>query len=98
MTPNSGASVNGLWPNSGVVALPIRIAPAAFRRATETASRAGTFAAKISEPMVVRTPAVATRSLTENGTPCSGPSASPAITAASAACAAARAASAVTVR
>ena len=31
--PNSGASVSALWPNSGVVVLPNRIAPADFMRA-----------------------------------------------------------------
>jgi len=49
------------------------------------------------EPKVVRTPAVLTRSLTANGTPCSGPSASPLTAAASAVRAAARASSAQTV-
>ena len=40
--PNSGESVRHLEPNSGVVVLPIRMAPCARRRATETASCAGT--------------------------------------------------------
>ena len=69
VTPNSGLSVKGLWPNSGVVVLPTRMAPASRSRRTGTASSAGTWSAKISEPIVVRTPLVNTRSFTENGTP-----------------------------
>jgi len=53
--------------------------------------------ASATEPNVVRTPAVLTRSLTANGTPCSGPNVSPRTTAASASLAAARASSARTV-
>ena len=60
-------------------------APASRSRRTGTASSPGTWSAKITEPMVVRTPLVNSRSLTENGTPWSGPSRSPAITAVSAA-------------
>src|SRR6478736_8758514 len=41
--PNKGESVRHLLPNSGVVVLPIRIAPAARSRATDTASWSGTF-------------------------------------------------------
>jgi hypothetical protein len=95
--PNSGPSVKHLWPNSGVVVLPTRIAPARFSRATAGESAAGTLPASATEPKVVRTPSVLTRSLTANGTPCSGPSAAPRITAASASRAAARAASPHTV-
>src|SRR5206468_4591673 len=40
--PNSGESVRHLLPNSGVVVLPIRIAPWARRRAAATASSPGT--------------------------------------------------------
>ena len=54
VTPKSGLSVNGLWPNSGVVVLPMRMAPASRSRRTGTASSAGTWSAKISEPIVVR--------------------------------------------
>src|SRR5262249_45741403 len=72
--PKSGASVKHLWPNSGVADLPTRIEPAAFSRATAGESEAGTLSASAQEPKVVRTPAVLTRSLTANGTPCSGPS------------------------
>ena len=97
VTPNSGLSVKGLWPNSGVVVLPMRMAPASRSRRTGTASSVGTWSAKISDPIVVRTPFVNTRSFTENGTPWSGPSRSPRITAASARRAVSRASSAVTV-
>ena len=97
VTPKRGLSVNGLWPNSGVVVLPMRMAPASRSRRTGTASSAGTWSAKISEPIVVRMPLVNSRSLTENGTPWSGPTASPAISVASARRAASRASSAVTV-
>jgi hypothetical protein len=34
MRPKIGASVKGLWPNSGVVVLPIRMAPSARARVT----------------------------------------------------------------
>src|SRR5207249_1092322 len=70
--PNNGASVKHLWPNSGVVVLPTRIAPAALSRATAGESVVGMLSASATEPKVVRTPAVLTRSLTANGTPCSG--------------------------
>jgi hypothetical protein len=42
MRPNSGESVRHLLPNSGVVVLPIRIAPSARSFATATASSVGT--------------------------------------------------------
>ena len=61
--PNKGASVSALWPNSGVVVLPNRMAPACFTRAVATASSFGTLFSCSSEPKVVRTPAVFTRSL-----------------------------------
>src|SRR5204863_2463541 len=48
--PNSGASVKHLWPNSGVVVLPTRTAPAALRRATEGESALGTLSASAQEP------------------------------------------------
>ncbi len=40
--PNSGELVRHLLPNSGVVVLPIRMAPSARSRATATASSVGT--------------------------------------------------------
>src|SRR5512133_3843127 len=48
--PNSGESVRHLLPNSGVVVLPIRIAPAARNRATATASWSGTLSEKGTAP------------------------------------------------
>ncbi len=63
--PNNGDVAACKWPNSGVVVLPTRIAPAAFARDTETASVAGTLVSSRREPMVVRTPAVLSRSLAE---------------------------------
>src|SRR5262249_51075491 len=45
--PNRADSVQGMCPNSGVVVLPIRIAPARFRRATATASSFGTLCSKM---------------------------------------------------
>ena len=42
VAPKSGLSVSGLWPNSGVVVLPMRMAPASRSRRTGTASSAGT--------------------------------------------------------
>ena len=83
--PNSGESVIDLEPNSGVVVLPIRIAPCARSRATATASSAGTLSRNGTAPNVVLTPAVLTRSLTVSGRPCSRPTGSPRIRAASAA-------------
>ena len=97
MTPESVLSVTPLCANSGVVVFPTRIAPAARRRATTAASSVGTRSARRTAPIVVRTPAVSSVSLTENGTPWRRPSGPPRITAASARRASARASSAVTV-
>ena len=91
--PKSGASVRALWPYSGVVVLPNRIAPADFMRAAATASSLGTLFSYRREPKVVRTPAVLTRSLAAKGMPCSTPSGLPSITACSASIAAASACS-----
>ena len=96
--PKNGPSVKGLWPNSGVVVLPMRIAPAARARATATASVEGMVPANRAEPCVVATPSVLIRSFAEKGTPCRGPSGSPRCTAASACLASARARSAGTAR
>jgi hypothetical protein len=60
--PKSGASVRHLVPNSGVVVLPRRMAPLWRSRAIATASSSGTLSRKSSEPKVVRTPRVFTRS------------------------------------
>jgi hypothetical protein len=72
----------------------MRMTPAAFSRATEGESASGILSASATEPKVVRTAAVLTKSFTANGTPCNGGSGSPSITAASASQAAARASSA----
>ena len=85
-------------PNSGVFVLPSTTAPDAFTRSTTAESTTGTRFSKSSEPPVVRIPADISRSLTDMGTPWSGPSSSPLITASSAAWASARALSAATVR
>src|SRR5204862_3183656 len=58
--PNNGASVKHLWPNSGDVVLPTRIAPAVFSRATAGESAAGTLSASAQEPKGVRTPLAVT--------------------------------------
>ncbi len=75
--PPRGLSVTPLCPSSGVVVLPIRIAPAPFRRSTATASSSGTWSANRREPAAVSTRRVNTRSFTDTGTPCSGPRPSP---------------------
>src|SRR3954471_5161266 len=49
VTPKMGLSVSGLCPNSGVVVLPSRIAPACFNLATGTASSLGTKLSKIAD-------------------------------------------------
>ena len=95
--PCSGLSVRPLWPNSGVVVLPIRTAPAARSRAGVTPSADATLSAKMCEPWVVRTPATSIRSLMLTGRPCSGPSGLPSRTAASALRALSRASSAMMV-
>src|SRR5947208_2106725 len=84
VTPKSGFSVAALWPNSDVLVLPRSTAPAAFRRATAIASSSGTWSAKSREPPVVVSPRVKRTSLIETGTPWSGPSGSPFVTAISA--------------
>ena len=48
--PVNGLSPTGLQPNSLVVVLPIRIAPAAFARSTAGASAAATLFAIVREP------------------------------------------------
>ena len=93
--PVSGESPTPLQPNSLVVVLPIRIAPARFARSTDGASAAAMLSAMQREPKAKRSPPTAIRSLAENGTPCSRPSGSPRITASSAALAAASACSGI---
>src|SRR5712691_2792673 len=65
--PVRGLSPTALQPNSLVVVLPIRIAPAAFARVTDGASAAGTVRADVREPNASGTPATAIRSFAENG-------------------------------
>ncbi len=96
VTPKRGFSVTALWPNSDVLVFPMTMAPAALRRATAIASSSGTWSAKSREPPVVGSPRVKRTSLIETGTPWSGPSGSPFVTAISASRAAARARSAAT--
>src|SRR5262249_3544421 len=79
--PVSGQSPTALQPNSLVVVLPITIAPAFFMRSTAGASAAATLSAMVREPKQNGTLPTATRSFAENGTPCSGPSRSPRVTA-----------------
>src|SRR5262245_52205161 len=69
VTPVSGLSPTGLQPNSLVVVLPIRIAPAARARSTAGASTAATLFAMVREPEAYVTPATAIRALAENGMP-----------------------------
>ncbi len=71
--------------------------PPFLRRATMTSSSTGTLSLRPSEPYVVRTPAVAIKSLTANGTPCSGPTKVPCIASASSRAASASACSDDTV-
>src|SRR6185437_12388269 len=96
--PKSRLWVAPIQPIIGVLVLPSWIAPAASIRSTIGALSAGTLSAKSRVPNVVRTPRVITRSLVENGTPCSGPRRAPFLpTARSAARAAFMACSAVRV-
>src|SRR5688572_22048194 len=80
-----------------MLSLPSTMAPAARRRRTTVASSAATWSLRMSDPPVVRTPRASKRSLSAMGTPCSGASGPPAVTAVSAARAASRAASPHTV-
>ena len=71
VTPQVIDSVNGQSPISGIVFLPITIAPAARRRLTTSASTcAGTEIAPV--PRLVISPAMSISSLTAIGTPSSG--------------------------
>src|SRR5271168_4764142 len=72
--PVSGESVTPFQPNSGVVVLPSRTAPASRRRATEGASSShGWFGSTALEPRRVDQPLVSSRSLTVAGMPSSLP-------------------------
>jgi hypothetical protein len=85
VTPHSFVSVMPVAASSEVVVLPIMMAPAPTSRSTTTASRSGTQCSNRWEPRVVRLPRVGVMSLKAIGTPCSGPSVAPAMTARSAA-------------
>src|SRR5438445_8031202 len=69
------------------------MAPARLSIATMASSSAAMLSANSTLPKLVGSPLASIRSLTPSGSPCSGPSASPRITAASLACAVARAVS-----
>ena len=95
--PEIVLSVVPFQPKSGVFVLPTMMAPLARMRSVTMSSFFGTLSPNSREPKVVRMPFVALRSLTPKGTPCSGPSSSPAMTAASARCASAIACSGTVV-
>ncbi len=78
VNPVSGDMPSGEWANSVVVVLPIITAPAARRRATAATSvLAGGACAISTEPQRVGRPATSRMSLTETGTPASGPGSLP---------------------
>src|SRR5580692_10313569 len=71
--PVSGESVEPFQPNSGVVVLPMKTAPASRSRATVGASSVhGPFGSTVNEPRRVAQPFVTSRSLIATGTPSSG--------------------------
>jgi hypothetical protein len=82
VTPKTALKVLPPAPNSGVLVLPSTMAPACLRRCTMSASSSGTSCSWTSEPLVVRMPLVAVRSLIPTGTPCRGGSAAPRVSAA----------------
>ncbi len=73
VVPLTRLLVSPFQPNSGVLVLPSSTAPAASSRSTTGASKSGTQSRCSREPMVVRIPRVATRSLIDSGMPASGP-------------------------
>lgn len=76
--PNSGPSQSALLPNSGVVVLPSRSAPAASSRSAYSAVPSEATPANAFEPNVVGRPATGVMSFSVNGTPWSGPGVPPA--------------------
>src|SRR5439155_18622605 len=84
VTPQRGLSVKLEYANSGVVVFPTMIAPAPCRRSTSKALSSGTQCSKAYEPRVVRLPFVGVRSLIATGTPCNGPTGTPAVSVSSA--------------
>lgn len=99
VAPKTGLTVCEPRPSSGTLVLPRVMAPAFRSRSTTRWSRPGTRSAKIGEPDVVRMPAVSCRSLCATGSPCSGPTGSPAAirSSASDACSSAWSATSVTI-
>ena len=91
-------SVEPLWPISGVLVLPRMIAPDARIRSVTMSSASGTLSLKMRDPLVVRMPLVAFRSLMDMGMPCRGARRSRRITVASASSAHPIAMSPTTVR
>ena len=72
VTPHVIDSVNGHRPSSGIVVLPMTIAPAARSRRTTSESRGARW--EIAPvPRLVISPPMSISSLTAIGTPCSGP-------------------------
>ena len=76
--PNTSLKVLPPVANSGVLVLPMMMAPAARSRCTTRASSVGTLSRYSGEPYVVRTPATGVTSLIPTGSPQSRPGASPA--------------------
>ena len=97
VAPNTALNVCDPAPNSGVLVLPMVIAPAWRMRSTSSESSDGTKSLKIGEPKVVRIPLVICRSLCAIGRPCSGPRTRPRASASSASSARASAWSATSV-
>ena len=91
VAPKTAFLVLAPAPNSGVLVLPITMAPARRNAAMIRSSSAGTFSAWIGEPYVVSTPSVTFKSFTPIGNPCRTPSSSPRETASSAVFASSRA-------
>ena len=82
--PRSGLSVVARIENSGVFVRPITMAPALRRLRTSGASSVAIRLANAGTPFVFGSPAISTFSLIVIGTPCNGPSSSPAATCSSA--------------
>jgi hypothetical protein len=80
-----------------ILHFPIRIAPAALKRSTTSASPVGILAARVLLPAVVRTPAVSILSFRPIGIPCRGLRKRPAACSFSSALACAKALSRITV-
>src|SRR6185295_8084983 len=83
VAPCSALRVLPPAPHSGTLVLPTTIAPACLSIATIASSSAAMLSANSTLPKLVGSPLASIRSLTPSGSPCSGPSASPRITAAS---------------